>query len=443
MSSSKKTILTNHPSAPSLPEVNRSIDVSGSSKLRTLIRFAGPGLLVSVGYMDPGNWATDIAAGAKFEYKLLFVIFISNLIAILFQSLAARLGVVTQRDLAQACRDYFPNYISKILWVLCEIAIIACDLAEVLGSAIALKLLFGIPLLVGVCLTAIDVMVILFLQHKGFRYIEAVVGAVIIVIGLCFAFEIFWAQPIWGEVARGLIPSTEIFKNNEMLYLAVGILGATVMPHNLYLHSSIVQTRAISRTVTGVREAIYYNNIDSTVALSLAFFVNAAILVMAASVFYQAGIHDIATIEDAYETLAPLLGTQAAGIVFAIALLCSGQNSTLTGTLAGQIVMEGFIDLKIKPWMRRLLTRSLAIIPAIIVIALYGEGHTTNLLILSQVVLSLQLPFAVIPLVLFTNSKKKMGEFANGPVVIGCAWIAAAVVVLLNGWLLIETARSW
>lgn len=443
MSSHLDPTITNNPVTPSLPEVNRSINVSGTSKLRTLVRFAGPGLLVSVGYMDPGNWATDIAAGAKFEYKLLFVIFVSNLIAILFQSLAARLGVVTQRDLAQACRDYFPNYVSKILWVLCEIAIIACDLAEVLGSAIALKLLFGIPLLVGVCLTAIDVMVILFLQHKGFRYIEAVVGAVIIVIGLCFAFEIFWAQPIWGEVARGLIPSTDILKNNEMLYLAVGILGATVMPHNLYLHSSIVQTRAISRTPSGVKEAIYYNNIDSTVALSLAFFVNAAILVMAASVFYQAGIHDIATIEDAYETLAPLLGTQAAGIVFAVALLCSGQNSTLTGTLAGQIVMEGFIDLKIKPWMRRLLTRSLAIIPAIIVIALYGEGHTTNLLILSQVVLSLQLPFAVIPLVLFTNSKRKMGQFANSPIIMGCAWIAAAVVVLLNGWLLVETARSW
>ena len=427
------------PESRSLSEVHASVPIRGKSSWRRFASFAGPGLLISVGYMDPGNWATDIAGGAKYEYQLLFVVLASNWLAILFQTLSAKLGLVTERDLAQACREFLPPWLSFILWILCEIAIVACDLAEVLGSAIALQLLFGIPLIWGVCVTTLDVLIILFLQHKGFRYIEAFVGGLIIIIGGCFAFEIFLSAPDFGAVASGFLPRTALLTDPNMLYIAVGILGATVMPHNLYLHSSIVQTRGIVRSSEGVREAIRFNFIDSFIALSLAFFVNAAILIMSAAVFYHAGRSDIAEIGDAYQTLAPLLGTQAASIVFAIALLCSGQNSTLTGTLAGQIVMEGFINFKMRPWMRRMLTRALAIVPAVIVIGIYGEGKATDLLILSQVVLSVQLSFAVVPLVLFTSDSRRMGGFVNSFFLKILSWSAALLVAVLNMWLLVKT----
>ncbi|HEU4753419.1 MAG TPA: Nramp family divalent metal transporter, partial [Armatimonadota bacterium] len=392
------------PRTPSLPEVNASVRIlKGVPAWRKMLAFAGPGLLVAVGYMDPGNWATDLAGGSRYEYQLISVILISNLMAILLQALAARLGIVTRRDLAQACRDYYSRPAAIVLWILCEIAIAACDLAEVVGSAIALKLLFGIPLLWGVLITAADVMVVLLLQHRGIRVIEALVGVLIATIGICFAIELFWAQPDWGRVGLGFVPNTNLFRDREMLYIAIGILGATVMPHNLYLHSSIVQTRAIERTPAGLREAIRFNFIDSTVALSFAFFINAAILVMAAAVFFRSGYTHIAEIQDAYLTLAPLLGTKLAAILFAVALLCSGQNSTLTGTLAGQIVMEGFMEIRLRPWLRRLVTRLVAIIPAVIVTAIAGEHGTAQLLVLSQVILSLQLSFAVFPLVQFTS----------------------------------------
>jgi manganese transport protein len=405
--------------------------------------FAGPGLLVAVGYMDPGNWATDIAGGSKYEYRLISVVLLSNWMAILLQALAARLGIVTRRDLAQACRDYYSRPVAVVLWLLCEIAIAACDLAEVLGSAIALNLLFGIPLLWGVCITAADVLVILLLQHRGFRLVEALVGALIFTIGVCFAIEIFWAQPDWGGIARGFLPTGQIFRDSDMLYIAIGILGATVMPHNLYLHSSIVQTRAIRRTREGLREAIHYNFVDSTVALSFAFFINAAILVMAAAVFYRAGRTEVAEIQDAYKTLAPLLGTTTASVLFAVALLCSGQNSTLTGTLAGQIVMEGFMDIRLKPWLRRLITRLIAIVPAVIVTALYGEHGDAQLLVLSQVILSLQLSFAVFPLVAFTSDPRKMGEFRNPRWLRIAAWTVAIVIAALNAWLLYLQTLKW
>ncbi len=415
----------------------------GASRWRKLLSFGGPGLLVAVGYMDPGNWATDLAAGSRYGYQLLFVVLLSNWMAILLQSLAARLGLVTQRDLAQACRDSYSRPVVITLWILCEVAIIACDLAEVLGSAIALELLFGLPMVWGVCLTALDALLILTLQSKGIRLIEAFAAMLIAVIAICFAVEIYWAQPVWATVLQGLLPDTRLLGDREMLYLAVSILGATVMPHNLYLHSSIVQTRAVRPTPEGIREAIRYNLTDVIVALSFAFFINAAILVLAASVFYQTGHHKVAEIHEAYKLLTPLLGSPWASILFAIALLCAGQNATLTGTLAGQIVMEGFMEWRIAPWKRRLLTRLLAIIPAVVITAFYGEKGSGQLLILSQVVLSLQLSFAVVPLILFTSDPKKMGEFVNPIWLRLLAWVAGILIAGLNGWMLWQFAKEW
>jgi manganese transport protein len=411
----------------------------GAGFWQKLFAFAGPGYLVAVGYMDPGNWATDIAGGARFGYALLSVIMISNLMAILLQALAARLGIASGRDLAQACRDSYSRRTTIVLWILCEIAIAACDLAEVLGAAIALNLLLGLPLVWGVCLTALDVLVVLYLQNRGFRYVEALVVGLILAIAGSFAIELWLARPDLAGVAAGFVPRTEILGNAEMLYIAIGILGATVMPHNLYLHSSIVQTRKYLDTHESRREAIRFASIDSAVALMSALFINAAILVMAAATFHGTGHEDVADISDAYQLLTPLLGTTAASILFAVALLCAGQNATLTGTLAGQIVMEGFINLRMRPWLRRLITRLIAIIPAVIVTVLYGERGTGPLLILSQVVLSLQLPFAVFPLVSFTSDRAKMGAFVNPPWVKALAWAVAVVIAALNAWLLYQT----
>jgi manganese transport protein len=393
--------------------------------------------------MDPGNWATDLAAGSKYNYALLSVIMLSNLMAILLQSLSLKLGIATGRDLAQACRDHYSKPVSFCLWIICEIAIAACDLAEVIGSAIALNLLFGLPLLAGVCITSLDVLFVLFLQNKGFRYIEALVITLIIIVGGCFAWEIVVSHPNLLGIASGFIPTPRIMSDPGMLYIAIGILGATVMPHNLYLHSSIVQTRRYELNSAGKREAIKFATIDSTVALMVALFINAAILIVAAATFYTRGRNDVAEIQDAYKLLTPLLGVTGASTLFALALLASGQNSTLTGTLAGQIVMEGFLNLRIRPWLRRLITRLIAIIPAVIVTIMSGEKGTTNLLVLSQVILSLQLSFAVFPLVLFTSDKGKMGEFVNGPAVKWLAWFVAAIIALLNGWLLVQTFRNW
>ena len=438
------TPFENAPARPSLQEVHRTIAIpSGVSFWRKLWAFSGPGFLVAVGYMDPGNWATDIAGGSRFAYRLIFVLMMSNLMAVLLQTLAARLGIVTQRDLAQACRDYFSRRTSFALWVLCEIAIAACDLAEVIGSAIALNLLFGLPLIWGVCLTALDVLVILYLQHKGFRILEAIVVVLIATIGACYLAEIILVKPDFGGIARGFIPTPELFTNREMLYIAIGILGATVMPHNLYLHSSVVQTRAIDRTREGLRTAMRYNFLDSTLALNFAFFVNAAILVMAAATFYRHGMNEVAEIQDAYYTLSPLLGIPFASVLFAIALLCSGQNSTLTGTLAGQIVMEGFLNIRLAPWLRRLITRLIAIVPAVITVAYYGQRGTAQLLIFSQVILSLQLSFAVFPLVQFTSDRAKMGEFVNPRWVKALAWLVAGIIAGLNAYLLIQTIGAW
>ena len=428
---------------PSLPEAHRTIPIaSGLSWFRKILAFAGPGYLVAVGYMDPGNWATDIGGGAKFGYTLLSVVLLSNLMAMLLQALSAKLGIVTGRDLAQACRETYSRRVSFVLWIVCEIAIAACDLAEVLGSAVALKLLFGLPLIFGVLITAFDVLIVLALQGRGFRLIEAFVVTLIATIAACFAYEIFFAQPLWREAAHGLIPRMEILRNREMLYIAIGILGATVMPHNLYLHSSIVQTRDFSTEASGKREAIRYAVFDSTLALTFALFVNAAILVLGAAAFHTRGLHEVAEISDAYRLLTPVLGASLASTLFACALLASGQNSTLTGTLAGQIVMEGFLNLRLKPWLRRLITRALAIIPAIVVIGIYGEGKVTSLLILSQVVLSFQLPFAVIPLVQFTNDRAKMGAFANSRATAILAWIVAAAILAFNAELLWLTLRA-
>jgi manganese transport protein len=407
-----------------------------------VLAFAGPGYLVAVGYMDPGNWATDIGGGSKFGYTLLSVILISNVMAMILQALSAKLGIVTGRDLAQACRESYSRPVAIGLWIVCEIAIAACDLAEVLGSAVALKLLFGLPLLAGVLITALDVLIVLALQGRGFRLIEAFVITLIASIALCFAYEIFFAQPIWREAAVGFIPRLEILRNREMLYIAIGILGATVMPHNLYLHSSIVQTRAFATDASGKREAIRYATFDSTLALGFALFVNAAILVLGAAAFHTRGLHDVAEIADAYKLLTPVLGASLASTLFACALLASGQNSTLTGTLAGQIVMEGFLNLRLRPWLRRLITRVTAIVPAVIVIGLYGEGKVTSLLILSQVVLSFQLPFAVIPLVQFTSSRAKMGAFANSRFTSILAWTVAAAILGFNAELLWLTLRA-
>ena len=431
-------------SAPSLPEVHRSVVVPpGAGFWRKVLAFSGPGFLVAVGYMDPGNWATDIAGGSRFAYQLISVLLLSNLIAILVQALAARLGIVTQMDLAQACKAQFSRRTTIVLWVLCEIAIAACDLAEVIGSAIALNLLFHIPLLLGVCLTALDVLVILYLQHKGFRYLEAVVVTLIGVIGGCYLIELLLVRPDMGAVARGLIPTPQILTNPEMLYIAIGILGATVMPHNLYLHSSLVQTRAIDRTPAGLKTAIRYNFLDYFLALNFAFLINAAILIMAAGTFFRAGYTQVAEIQEAFHTLTPLLGTRLAAVLFAVALLCSGQNSTLTGTLAGQIVMEGFLNLRLVPWLRRLITRLLAIIPAIIAVIFFGQSGTAKLLTLSQVVLSLQLSFAVIPLVMFTSNRKLMGEFVNSLGIKILAWLAGGTIVTLNLYFLVLMLRDW
>jgi manganese transport protein len=429
---------------PSLPESHHSIHVpKGVSFWRKALAFAGPGYMVAVGYMDPGNWATDLAGGARFGYTLLSVILLSNLMAILLQALALKLGIATGRDLAQACRDHYSRPVSFVLWVLCEIAIAACDLAEVIGSAIALNLLFGIPLLWGVCLTALDVLLILLLQNKGFRWLEAFVIALIATIGVCFAVELLMASPPVGEMVRGLVPTTQIVTNPMMLYIAIGILGATVMPHNLYLHSSIVQTRKVLPDVASKREAIRFATLDSTVALLFAFFINASILILAAATFHNTGHQEVADIGDAYRLLTPLLGTTLASTLFAVALLASGQNSTITGTLAGQIVMEGFLNIRLPAWLRRLITRLIAIVPAIIVTALYGEHGAGGLLILSQVILSLQLSFAVVPLVYFTSQRGKMGQFVNSRSLATLAWVVAAAIVGLNAWLLFGTFRTW
>jgi len=415
----------------------------GASFWRKLWAFSGPGFVVAVGYMDPGNWATDIAGGSRFAYRLIFVLMLSNLMAVLLQTLAARLGIVTQRDLAQACRAYYSRRASLALWVLCEIAIAACDLAEVIGSAVALNLLFGLPLIWGVCVTSLDVLAILYLQHRGFRLLEAIVVVLIGTIGTCYLLEIILVKPDLAAIGRGFIPTAELFTNREMLYIAIGILGATVMPHNLYLHSSLVQTRAIERTRAGLKTAMRYNFLDSVIALNLAFFINAAILVMAAATFHRHGMTQVAEIQDAYHTLSPLLGIPFASVLFALALLCSGQNSTLTGTLAGQIVMEGFLNIRLAPWLRRLVTRLVAIVPAIIAVAFYGTSGTAKLLIFSQVILSLQLSFAVVPLVQFTSDRTKMGEFANPRWVKVLAWLVTGIIVVLNAYLLIQTLVSW
>jgi manganese transport protein len=429
---------------PSLPESHRTIPFSsGASWIRKILAFAGPGYLVAVGYMDPGNWATDIGGGSKFGYTLLSVILISNLMAMFLQALSAKLGIATGRDLAQACREQYSRRTGLFLWVICEIAIAACDLAEVLGSAVALKLLFGLPLLAGVLITAFDVLIVLALQGRGFRLVEAFVVTLIGSIAACFAYEIFFAHPLWREAAIGFIPRAEILRNREMLYIAIGILGATVMPHNLYLHSSIVQTRAFGSSTRDRREAVRYAIFDSTLALGFALFINAAILVLGAAAFHSRGLHNVAEIADAYKLLSPVLGASLASTLFACALLASGQNSTLTGTLAGQIVMEGFLDIRLKPWLRRLITRSIAIIPAALVIGLAGENKVTSLLILSQVILSFQLPFAVIPLIRFTGDRSRMGEFANSRFTTVVAWVVAAAILFFNAelvWLIFRSA---
>ena len=424
----------------SLPEVHRSIFVPGKvSFWRKMLAFAGPGFLVAVGYMDPGNWATDLSGGAQLGYTLLAVILISNLMAILLQHLSVKLGVATGRDLAQACRDHYPQPVVWFLWILCEVAIAGCDLAEVVGSAIALQLLFGIPLVWGCIITCLDVLAVLYLQTKGFRYIEAIVLALILTIAGCFGAQLFFARPSIAGVMLGLVPSAEILKNPGMLYVSIGILGATVMPHNLYLHSSIVQTRRFERTPEGKREAIIFATIDSSAALMFALFINGAILVLAAAVFHWSGHQDVAEIQHAYHLLSPTLGIGVASTLFAVALLASGQNSTLTGTLAGQIVMEGFLNFRMAPWMRRLITRGIAIIPAVFVIGYFGESKATELLVASQVVLSMQLGFAVWPLMRFTGEKAKMGEFVNPLWITILGWTTTAVIITLNVKLLFDT----
>ena len=418
---------------PSLSEVHRSVQVPKTlSFWKKMLAFSGPGYLVAVGYMDPGNWATDLAGGSAFGYSLLSVILLSNLMAILLQSLAARLGIVTGRDLAQACHDHFSRPVANVLWVLCELAICACDLAEVIGSAIALQLLFHIPIILGVCITAFDVLVVMYLQNKGFRYLEALVVTLILIIGGCFLVEIIFSRPSIASIFGGFVPRLQIVQDPKMLYIAIGILGATVMPHNLYLHSSVVQTRKYEQTPEGKADAIKFATVDSTVALSFALFINAAILIMSAATFHTMGRHDVAEIQDAYHLLSGTFGGTLASILFALALLASGQNSTLTGTLAGQIVMEGFLNIRLRPWLRRLITRLLAIVPAVIVTAISGESGTAKLLVLSQVILSLQLSFAVIPLVLFTSDRRKMGVFAIGRGTKWLAWATAALIVALN-----------
>ena len=429
--------------SPSLPEVHRSVSVpAGGSFWRKLGAFSGPGYVIAVGYMDPGNWATDLAGGAQFGYTLLSVILLSNVMAILLQHLSLKLGIATGRDLAQACRDHYSKPVAIFLWIICELAIAACDLAEVIGMAIGLQLLFGIPLLYGCFIACLDVLVILYLQNKGFRYLESFIIALIVTITACFTLEILFSHPSVSGILGGFVPSPQILHNKEMLYISIGILGATVMPHNLYLHSAIVQTRQFKETPAGKREAIQFATIDSTVALLGAMFVNAAILITAAAAFHNSGHQDVAAIQDAYKLLSPLLGVGFASTLFAVALLASGQNSTLTGTLAGQIVMEGFLRIRLQPWLRRLVTRGIAIVPAVFVIGLYGEDKTTDLLVFSQVVLSMQLGFAVWPLMRFTSDRAKMGEFANPLWIKLTGWTVTLVIIGLNGWLLLSMLRS-
>jgi manganese transport protein len=433
-----------HRGEASLSDVHRSIKVGGTGggTLRRAFAFIGPGYLVAVGYMDPGNWATSIAGGSKFGYTLLVVALISNIMAIILQSLCARLAIASGRDLAQACRDAFPRPVALVLWLLAEIAIIATDIAEVIGTAIGLNLLFGIPLEIGVVITALDVFLILYLQRLGFRWVEALVITLLGVIAVCFGVQIAMADPNWGEVIRGFAPTTEIVTNPEMLYLALGILGATVMPHNLYLHSGIVQTRAYGDTLPEKREALKFATIDSTVALMFALLINCSILILAAATFHTTGNNEVAELGDAHNLLTPLLGFAIAPTLFGIALLCCGINSTVTATLAGQIVMEGFLNIRLPPWLRRLITRAIAIIPAATVTIWFGERGTGQLLILTQVVLSLQLSFAVFPLVMFTADKNKMGELVAPKWLVGLAGFVAVVIAALNVKLLYDFVGS-
>ena len=428
---------------PSLPEVYRSIAVPRNASFpRRLLAFLGPGYLVAVGYMDPGNWATDISGGAVYNYRLLSVVLLSSLMAMFLQSLAAKLGIVSGRDLAQACRDAYGKKASVFLWLSAEIAIVACDIAEVIGAAIALNLLFHVPMVLGVVLTGLDVLLVLALQHKGFRWIETLVITLIATMMAIFFVEIVFARPDWwgaSGVMSGFLLHSDLVRNHGMLYIGLGILGATVMPHNLYLHSSIIQTRRFGFSLKDLRDSIKLAYVDSSIALTLAFFVNAAILILAAAAFYRTGHHEIGDIQGAYKLLTPLLGASLATPLFAIALLASGQNSTLTGTMAGQVVLEGFTQFKIAPWARRMISRCIAIAPAIVAVALYGEKGTGQLLIGSQVVLSIQLSFAVIPLIQFTSSRKKMGPFVNGPVTKVIGWLMAAVIAILNAYLVITT----
>ncbi len=425
-------------STPALSEVHASVGTSQVSLWRRMFAFAGPAYLISVGYMDPGNWATDLEGGARFGYKLLWVLVMSNLMAILLQTLSARLGIVSRRDLAQACRETYPKTICHILWVLCEIAIAACDLAEVIGAAIGLHLLFGINVLTGVLITTADTLLILWFTRYGIRIIEGFVLGLITIIAGCFFVEIWLAKPDIREIATGLIPTLD----GASLYAAIGILGATVMPHNLYLHAALVQTRRIGETKREKLLACRYNLVDSVIALNGALLVNAGILIMAATVFFKRNIV-VAQIDQAHEMLAPLLGTSLASIAFAVALLCAGQSSTITGTMAGQVVMEGFLNFRMRPWLRRFITRIVAVIPAVITIYVAGDVGTYKLLIVSQIILSLQLPFAIIPLINFTSDKKRMGEFANAAWVKLLAWITAAIIVGLNVWLLVDTFADW
>jgi manganese transport protein len=425
----------------SLEEVHESVAIGQNTSVwKKILAFFGPAYMISVGYMDPGNWATDLAGGSQFGYKLLWVLLMSNIMALLLQSLSARLGIVARRDLAQASRETYPKGINYFLYGLAEIAIAACDLAEVLGMAIGLQLLFDLPLLWGVSITLLDTFLLLFLMNKGIKKMEAFIIALIAIIGLSFLLEMFFAQPDLGEVAKGLVPS---IPNGAALYIAIGIIGATVMPHNLYLHSSLVQTRKFDRTVKGIKQAIRYNFVDSFIALNMAFFVNAAILILAAATFFNNGMHEIADIQDAHKMLEPLLGTGWAAILFALALIAAGQSSTITGTLAGQIVMEGYLNLRIQPWVRRIITRLIAIAPAFITILYFGEDSTGELLLFSQVVLSLQLGFAVVPLIHFVSDKEKMGAFAIGKYTKTAAWLIALVIVGLNAKLVYDEIHTW
>ena len=432
-----------HPILPSLPGVHRSLAFPSQPGFwKKLFAFAGPGYLVAVGYMDPGNWATDLAGGSKYNYALLSVILLSSIVAMFLQYLALKLGIATGNDLAQLCRQQYGKKASIPLWIFAEIAIAACDLAEVIGSAIALNLLFHIPLLLGVVITTLDVLVLLMLQQKGFRYIEALIITLIVTIAACFGLEILFSKPALIPIFKGFLPSVALIQDPQMLFIAIGIIGATVMPHNLYLHSSIVQTRSYPLDRVGKREAIRFASIDSNIALTIALLINAAILILAASTFYRAGRTDVAEIQDAYKLLSPMLGVTGASTLFAVALLAAGQNSTITGTLSGQIVMEGFVNIRLAPWMRRLITRLLAIIPAIVVISLAGEGAATKLLLVSQVVLSMQLSCAVVPLVQFTGNRRIMGEFVNAVWIRMIGWTMAAVIAGLNFWLIISQLRT-